>query len=207
MSLRFPASQTAQSPGWLDNLPEYPQLSKRKDSEPTGNEFSKQNPKRRQCLLFPKESQVVSSLCSVDSWKWLLDAPAWRLTVALPAVQHPHSCPRSVLEFVHSFGIDGALTKMEHLPEEKWKSRLGDSGLTLETASVLAEVARERFPFPRRCDLHSESEEEVSEAEEPSVGTNHSHPPCSCSRMLRTLMAGGRKEARGGSKPGTYSAA
>lgn len=61
---------------------------------------------------------------------------------------------------------------MEHLPEERWKSRLGDSDLTLETASVLAEVARERFPFPHRCDLRSESEEEVSEAEEPSVGTN-----------------------------------
>lgn len=62
---------------------------------------------------------------------------------------------------------------MEHLPEERWKSRLGDSDLTMETASVLAEVAREHFPFPRRCDLRSESEEEVSEAEEPSVGTNH----------------------------------
>lgn len=35
VSLRFPASQTAQGPGWLDNLPEYPQPSKRKDSEPT----------------------------------------------------------------------------------------------------------------------------------------------------------------------------
>ena len=45
----------------------------------------------------------------------------------------------------------------------------------LETASVLAAVAREHFPFPGRCDLHSESEEEVSEAVEPSVGTNN--PP------------------------------
>lgn len=43
----------------------------------------------------------------------------------------------------------------------------------LETASVLAAVAREHFPFPGRCDLLTESEEEVSEAGEPSVGTNH----------------------------------
>lgn len=124
---------------------------------------------------------MVSSLYSLDSQQWLVDAPAWRLTVTLPAVQHPHSCPRSVLEFVHSFRIDGALAKMEHLPEERWKSRLGDSDLTMETASVLAEVAREHFPFPRRCDLRSESEEEVSEAEEPSVGTNHPTLPAAAS--------------------------
>lgn len=49
---------------------------------------------------------------------------------------------------------------------------MGD-GLMLETASVLAAVAREHFPFPSRCDLRTESEEEVSEAGEPSVGNNH----------------------------------